>query len=155
MNIGGWDRFKSTRNISVKLAQHAIDRTINSPSIWDESDGFKLIHEILKRGINDVVQSRLNQPFDNPETVPIVLFSETSTFMRISTNVRRAERSRDACQVLQRYGSTGSKSSRTGPVPLRGKQLIGWSLELTETRMNWQFEQMPSARAQKWHCSES
>lgn len=123
------------RNINVELAHCTIDHTINSSPIWNESDGFKLVHEILKCSIDDVIQSRLNQPFNNPETVPIVLLSETPALMGLIRNDEPTRRLGDAYQVLQKYGLAGSKNSRTGPVLLRGKQPTGWSLELNESRM--------------------
>jgi hypothetical protein len=82
MNTGGWERFKSTGTwVPWSRYDGLIKRTIDASTVRDEPKLLKLIHEVLKCGVDDIEQSRLDQPFYNPETVPIVLFSETTTFI--------------------------------------------------------------------------
>lgn len=54
-------------------------RTIDTASVRDKTKQIQFIHEVLKSCIRDREQLGLNKTFDNPETVPIVLFSKPST----------------------------------------------------------------------------
>lgn len=55
------------------------ERTIDTASIWDKTKTVHFIHKVLKSFVHDREQLGLNKAFCNPVTVPIVLFSESST----------------------------------------------------------------------------
>ena len=55
------------------------ERTIGTASIWDKTKLFQFIHKVLKSSVYDREQLGFNKTFDDPETVPVVLFSESST----------------------------------------------------------------------------
>lgn len=101
----------------MKASQNReVIHTVNSSAVWDEPDGIKFIHEILERGIDNVEQSRQDQPFHDPKAVPIVLFPETSTLWK--TQRLYVNALRDSYRVPQMCGSMELKCSRRNPVHL-------------------------------------
>jgi hypothetical protein len=53
--------------------------TVNSSTVGDKPEIFKLIHEILQRRVDQRVEFRLKEPLYDPERIPIILFTETTT----------------------------------------------------------------------------
>ena len=54
-------------------------RTIDAPSVWDEAKLINLVHKVLQSIIGNVEELGLDKAFDNPETIPVVYFPETTT----------------------------------------------------------------------------
>jgi hypothetical protein len=48
-------------------------------SVEYKTNVFELVHEILQNSIDDVIQLRLNEPFHDPERIPIILFPEPAS----------------------------------------------------------------------------
>ena len=55
-------------------------RTVYAPPIGNEPEVLQLVHEVLEGGIDDIKKLRLNKTLNDPETVPIVLLPESSTY---------------------------------------------------------------------------
>lgn len=45
---------------------------VDPSTVGDEPKLLDLVHEILERGFYSIIQLGLNQPFDDPETVPVI-----------------------------------------------------------------------------------
>lgn len=56
------------------------ERTIDTASIRDKSIVVQFVHKVLKSCIRDREQLGFNKTFYNPVTIPVILFSEPSTW---------------------------------------------------------------------------
>jgi hypothetical protein len=45
---------------------------VDPPTIWDEADGVKLVHEILESAVDLAIELRLEESKDDPIGIPIV-----------------------------------------------------------------------------------
>lgn len=54
-------------------------RTVYPTAVRNEPITFKLVHEVLERAVDNVIELAFKESFDNPETVPIILFAKTSS----------------------------------------------------------------------------
>lgn len=54
-------------------------RTIGTASFWDVTKIIQFIHKVLKSILHNQAHLGYKKAFNNPETVPVVLFSVSST----------------------------------------------------------------------------
>ena len=47
-------------------------QVVDTSAVGDEPELLELIHEVLESGVDDVVEFRLDQALDDPETIPVV-----------------------------------------------------------------------------------